>query len=315
MTALPSVTLAIEWDNARDVSPRWVARHLEAITAELRDSQAALSERPLVTFLHDADSVDREDVRTFVEAHAPKLSDLAEVEIVAVAGGDYFALKNAGVARARTEVVVITDCDTFARPGWLKGMLEPFADPNVAAVAGFSAVYVADFLSRVMALSWIFRLPSEAEVRSPRNAIHANNLAVRVSHYRDHPLKAPPGAKKGGMSFLRAVEARGRRWVRAPVARLDHAPHPSAAYFVMRGWRAGIEQDAIARAKVGAGRRARIAYALRDSARKAPRALSRVFTHRSEVGLPLWQTPAAFVLALAHWGARFVAQLSRAQTA
>lgn len=311
MMALPGVTLAIEWDNARDVSPDWLARHLEALTAELGRSQAALAEPPRVAYLHDATSVDSDEVRAFIAVHAPKLSDLAEVEVVAVPGGDYFALKHAGIIRARTEVVVIADCDTFARPGWLRHMLEPFADPTVAAVAGFSTVFLAGFLSRVMALSWIFRLPSEAAAPGERNAMHANNLAVRVSHYREHPLRPPAGAKKGGMAFLREVEASGRRWVRAPIARLDHAPHPSAFYFVMRGWRAGIEQDAIARAKVGLGRRARIAYALRDSARKAPRALARIFTHRNEVGLPLWQTPAAFALALAHWGARFVAQLSR----
>jgi hypothetical protein len=251
-------------------------------------------------------------VHAFVEAHASKLSDFADVEIVAVPGGDYFALKHAGVLRARTEVVVIADCDTFARPGWLKGMLEPFADPNVAAVVGSSSMHVTSFLSRVMALAWIFRLPSEAAACGGRNAMHANNLAVRVSHYRAHPLRAIPGTKKGGMAFLREVEASGQRWVRAPDARLEHAPHPSAAYLVQRGWRAGFEQDAIARAKVGDGRVARIGYALRDSARKAPRALSRIFTHRGEVGLPLWQTPAAFALALAHWGARLAAQLSRA---
>jgi hypothetical protein len=37
-----------------------------------------------------------------------------------------------------------------------------------------------------------------------------------------------------------------------------------------------------------------------------------VFTKRREVGLPLWQTPAAFALALAHWTARLTAQLSQA---
>lgn len=312
MTALPRVTLAIEWDNARDVAPVWLGRHLSALEAELARSRAAFAAPPVVVYLHDAARVDSAAVRALIDAHAPRLGELAEVEVVAVPSGDYFGLKHAGVMRASTELVVIADCDTLAQPGWLRAMIEPFAAEDVAAVTGFSSVHVCGFLSRVMALGWIFRLPSEASASGPRNAVHANNLAVRASHYRAHPLRAARGSKKGGMDFLREVEACGLRWLRAPDARLEHAPHASAGFFVLRGWRAGIDQDGFVRAKRGSPRRARVALALRDSARKAPRALSRIFTKRREVGLPLWQTPAAFALAVAHWGARLVAQLSSA---
>jgi glucosyl-dolichyl phosphate glucuronosyltransferase len=44
--------------------------------------------------------------------------------------------RNTGVAAATGDVVVFLDDDAAARPGWLRALLEPYADPKVVAVGG-----------------------------------------------------------------------------------------------------------------------------------------------------------------------------------
>jgi GT2 family glycosyltransferase len=46
------------------------------------------------------------------------------------------AARNLGARAASGEVLVFLDADTEPRPGWLKEMLAPFADPDVVAVKG-----------------------------------------------------------------------------------------------------------------------------------------------------------------------------------
>ncbi|MFC5996065.1 glycosyltransferase family 2 protein [Pseudonocardia hispaniensis] len=44
--------------------------------------------------------------------------------------------RNTAVARAAGEVIVFLDDDATARPGWLRALLAPYADPRVIAVGG-----------------------------------------------------------------------------------------------------------------------------------------------------------------------------------
>lgn len=46
------------------------------------------------------------------------------------------AARNAGIAAARGEIVLLTDADCEPQPDWLALMLEPFADPTVDGVKG-----------------------------------------------------------------------------------------------------------------------------------------------------------------------------------
>ncbi|HEU4429673.1 MAG TPA: glycosyltransferase [Myxococcota bacterium] len=310
MSALPPITIAVEWDNATDVEPRWVERHLNALQGELLRCHARFAALPIVAMLHDPERVSEHSIRARIAQHAPKLADVARVELRALPGADYCGLKTAGIAAAETELVVLVDSDTAPQPGWLDALLAPFADPEVVAVAGFTTIAFHDLASRVCALAWVYHLPSEAGAPLWKNAMHTNNLALRRDYFRAHPWRWPHGGKKGGAQFLRDVEANGKRWVRAPNARLLHAPHRSAFQFALRGWTAGVDQDWSARKKVGDARAARAAYALRHFARNARRALARVVTKRREVGLPAWQLPAALGLALAHWSATLARQLA-----
>jgi hypothetical protein len=310
--SLPALTLAIEWDNARDVAPIWVERHLSALQAELLRYEGRWAAPPLVLYLYDSDSVDPLDIRRQIATHAAKLRDCADLRLVPVPGADYFGLKSAGIGLAATEIAVLLDSDVAPQPGWLESLLAPFADREVVASAGFTTIAVDGFVSKVCALAWVYHLPSEAQLPVRKNLIHGNNLAVRTDYYRAHPWRAPRDGKKGGGPFTREIERNGKRWVRTSGARALHAPHRSAWFFIRRGWIAGADQDWVVREKGDSTRLARVEAALRQYYPNARRALRRVVRMRREVDLPRRQVPAALLLAFTHWTATLVAELAHA---
>jgi hypothetical protein len=307
---LPAVTLAVEWDNARDVERVWVERHLAALQAELLRSAPLCAAVPTVSYLYDPEQVDPAEIERNLSAHAPKLRDCARVELVPVPGADYLGLKTAGILRAATEIVALLDCDTAPQPGWLARLLVEFVDPKVVLVGGFTTMHCEGFSSRVAALAWIFQLPSEVRAPAAKTPIHANNFALRAEYFRAHPWSAPAGGKKGIASYLREIERNGRRWVRAVDARNLHAPQRSVGFFVWRGWLAGFDQDWVARQKLGASRLRRAGHAWRRYRRSVWRGIGRVVTKHREVELPSWQVPAALAVAFAHWTATFASQLA-----
>ncbi len=307
---LPPVTLAIEWANARDTAPGCVGRQMEALQSELQRCEGRFSEQPVVLYLHAGDC--EAEIRRELASHGTKLADLAELRIVAIAGADYLGLKRAGVGLARTGITLFSDCDVEPQKGWLTELLAPFADPDVVAAAGFTHIAVDGMLSKVCALAWVYHLPSEADLPLRRNRVYANNFAVRSEYFRAHPWLAPAGGKKGGTPFLREVERNGKRWARVTRARMLHPPHRSAWRFVQRGWEAGHDQDWVARQKGDSTRLGRVKEAFHHFKVNARRVLPRLVTKRRDVSLPLWQVPAALCLALAHWTATLVAELSRA---
>jgi glycosyltransferase involved in cell wall biosynthesis len=57
-------------------------------------------------------------------------------EVLVLPGLSLRDIKQVGIEKARTSIVVTTDADTFAPPEWLEKLLRHFSDPTVVAVGG-----------------------------------------------------------------------------------------------------------------------------------------------------------------------------------
>ncbi len=147
-----------------------------------------LTTKPHVTYLYNERVVDPEAIRRVIAKAAPRLPELAELEILPTPGLTYYKLKNFGISRSTTDVSIMLDSDASPQPGWLEGLLKPFADPTIMAVGGFTVLGYDDLLSKTMALSWIFDLADERERTVGRHKIHANNCAVRTDFFRENPV-------------------------------------------------------------------------------------------------------------------------------
>ncbi len=294
---LPPVTIVVEWENALDVEDFWTHRAMRAFAAELARCRDRMSARPRIMYLYDRNRVSENDIRGTIAAVAPELAELGELELVPTPGLTYYKLKNHGVARTTTDLVVMLDSDAAPEPGWLPGLLAPFADPEVMAVGGFTVLGHNNLLSRVMALIWIFHLRSEREITKRRKKINANNCAFRTAFFKANPWPDLPAFKKQCGFWLRDIEKRGIRWVRTVDAMTVHAPHPGIEFLTWRAWTAGLDRDFQACQTVTRTRFGRLGFALWFWFKKSLRATHRIITKGREVDLPLWQLPPALALA------------------
>ena len=311
---LPPVTIVIEWENAIDVEDQWTRSAMAALERELADAGPKMARKPQVTYLYDQCSVASGTIEKSLEAYAPRLRQLADVEIIPTEGLTYYKLKNFGIARATTDISIMLDSDAAPQRGWLENLIKPFKDSEIMAVGGFTVLGYDGLLSKTMALSWIFDTRDEAEKTVKRHKIHANNCAVRTDFFRSNPFPDLPVFKKQCGFWLRDLSAKGHRYLRTADAMTIHAPHPGYQFLVWRAWTMGLDRDyqgfqTETRSRVG-----RLAYAFNFFGKKVGKSWSRIWTRGHVVDLPVWQRPAAMAIALGFYGIGLVGELKSALT-
>jgi hypothetical protein len=310
---LPPVTFVIEWENAIDIEAEWTCEAMRAFEAELTRCKDYFVAKPCVFYLYDERTVDESTVIDMIAQVAPNLPELVNVEFVATPGLTYYQLKNFGISRARTEFSIMLDSDAAPQPGWIDGILAPFADPEIIAVGGFTVLGCKDLLSKMMALIWLFNLPSESDETVRRKKIHVNNCAVRTAVFRQHPFPELPGAFKKHCGFwLREIDRRGLRWVRTADAMVVHAPHPRISFVVWRAWKMGMDNDFQVFHLVSRSRLRRLGSAFLLPSQKTLRAWKRIWMKGGEVGLPAYQRPLAMALSLCFHSSMLTGQLGSA---
>lgn len=308
------ITILIEWENAQDVADFWVRKALTALQDELEREQDCFAEPPRVMYLYDDSAVSPDHIRSEVAIAAPKLEEFCKLEFVATPGLSYYKLKNYGVQQTKTDLVVMVDSDAAPEPGWLQAILKPFDDPEVQAVGGFTMLGYNSFLSRVMALAWIFNIRSEREKTLKRTKIHANNCAFRTAFFRENPWPDLPAFKKQCGFWIRDVEKRGIKWVRTADAMTIHAPWPGVPFLFWRAWTAGLDRDYQGAQTISQSHLRRLGFAFQFWGHKCKRATRRIFKLGGEVGLPLWQRPLGVLVAWGYFTILLVAQIYAALT-
>ena len=314
---LPPITLLIEWENAIDVADDWTRKAMDGLSRELRSVADRMPQKPRIMYLYNRNAVPAGTVEKVIDSEAPELRQLADLEIVPTDDLTYYKLKNYGIARTRTPLAVMVDSDAIPQPGWLDALLEPFAKPEVMAVGGFTRLGHEDFLSRAMALTWIFDLEGDREKTEKRNSIHVNNCAVRTDFFRAHPFPDLQAFKKQCVFWLRGVkkEMGSSVYVRTANAKAVHAPHPGLRFLAWRAWTAGYDSDFVTNHTRTKSHLGRFGYAFVHFAKKMVRAGKRIIVRGDTVGMPWYERPFALLVALGYFtvllAGQIVSSLSR----
>ncbi len=311
---LPSVTLVIEWENAIDVTDEWTGRAMSALEREMEAVASQMTAKPRIMYLYDEQAVPAGTIERTLDQIAPRLGELADVEIIPTPGLSYYKLKNFEIGRSTTDLTVMLDSDAAPQPGWLENLLKPFADPQTMVVGGFTTLGSNDLLSRAMALSWVFNLPHEREKTAKRNKIHVNNCAVRTDFFKDHPFPDLPAFKKQCVFWLRGLSAEGHKFVRTADAMVIHAPHPGAKFLAWRAWTGGMDSDYLGFQTGSRSRLGRLGYAFKYFVRKLARSWRNIIRHGGKVGLPGWQRPIAMLISLLYYLVTLAGQLASVLT-
>jgi hypothetical protein len=312
--ALPAVTIVIEWENAIDVEDKWTRAAMAALEREIAEVAPRATARPRIMYLYDRHAVDPTVVEQALATTAPRLKDLADLEVIPTDGLTYYKLKNYGIGRAKTDLSIMLDSDAAPQPGWLENLIKPFADPKIMAVGGFTVLGYDDLLSKTFALSWIFDLREERTKTLKREKIHANNCAVRTDFFRANPFPDLPAFKKQCGFWLRDLSAKGYDYTRTADAMTVHAPHPGYRFLVWRAWTMGMDRDYQAFQTATRSRIGRLGFAFKFFGGKVGKSWWRIWTRGKNVDLPVWQRPAAMAIVFGFYGLGLVGELASALT-
>lgn len=133
-----------------------------------------------------------------------------------VPGAGYYALKNAGANAATGEIVFFTDLDCHPGPNAIGALIEAFANPEVACVAGRSMYDGSGLWTRVNSVQSFADLYCGQEHFDRGHMVYSHNVAVRRDALRNDPF-GPFNGRIGGDRYLTdAVRSAGHRIVIVP---------------------------------------------------------------------------------------------------
>lgn len=303
-------TIVIEWENALDIEDEWADRAVAGLERELAAVSATLAAKPAVTYLFNRKAATVKAIERAIADAAPRLHELADVTIVPTDDLSYYELKNLGAERSATEVTIFLDSDAAPEPGWLRNMVEPFADPDIMAVGGITVLSHEDFLARTLALVWIFGIYEEREQTARSWGIYANNTAVRTRFFNAHPFPRLDAFKYSCVFWLRRILASGFKYVRVADAVTVHAPHPDIEFMLWRAWTTGRDRDFYVAQNRTPLRLDRAFRATTFFLTRTVRGWWRIVTKGHLVGLPVWQMPAAMIVGFLYSTALFAGQMT-----
>jgi len=190
--------------------------------------------------------------------------------------------RNTAVSEASGEVVVFLDDDASARPGWLRALLAPYADPSVIGAGGIAHPKWPDGRPRTLPgsapsdpdatgeLDWVVGCtytgqPTEqAEMRN----LMGCNMSLRAEVFKKvggfaedmgRIGKNPLGCEETELCIRArqayAAEGGQPKIVVEPAAAVDHRVSDDRVhwrYLLRRGWAEGLSKAAVSRA-VGTG--------------------------------------------------------------
>jgi hypothetical protein len=295
---LPSITVVIEWENARLSEADRARRMLHRLRAQLAALAPAMPVPPVVIFLYDPAAIEDGLIEHLAAEAAAEGSWSAELRFVPSPGRAYYQQKNFGAGFAASEIVVFLDSDVVPEDGWLAALLDALRDPAVGVVCGNTYIELDSLYEKAFAAFWFFPLRDPRDDLAPSPHFFANNVAFRREVIARHPFPDLASFRGQCKALTRILEAEdiGIRIQRR--ARVSHPPPNGLRHFIVRAICEGHDEIVHGRQRNVASRLAAVGYRF---ARDTARAVGRLVRHRRAVGL----TPPGVAAALGIAGAYY----------
>jgi hypothetical protein len=311
-------SVVIEMENAATVCWSEVGRTLAAVAEQIPDIQDTAGQassgtnwcKPQVILVHPGRDDESAELVAAASAEVPQLAEVARLSAMGLFGGRYYELKNAGIARADGELIVLLDSDAVPEAGWLRTLLEAFERPETIVVNGHTYLGYSDLISRTLAMIWVFPLREHDARAARRRSLNANNCAFRAKDLGPNPFPIDNGFKVGCTKFMKGLAERGIEMVRVP-AYAEHAPLTGWRFLAWRALVTGRDADRKVADLKSTSRWRRLTAAWTGCLRMQGRVVRRVVEHYRHVGMPLWQAPMAIALGLAFFAIALAGQILR----
>jgi hypothetical protein len=279
---LPTITVVIEWENARLSEAERARRMLRRLRAQLADLAPAMPVPPVVIFLYDPGAIEDGLIEHLTAEAAADGPWPAELRFVPSPGRAYYEQKNFGAGFASSEIVVFLDSDVVPEDGWLAALLEALRDPEVGVVCGNTYIELDSLYEKAFAAFWFFPLRDPRDDLAPSPHFFANNVAFRRELIARHPFPDLASFRGQCKALTRILEAEGIGIRIQRRARVSHPPPNGLRHFVVRAICEGYDEIVHGRQRNAAGRLAAVGYRF---VRDTTRAAGRLVQHRRAVGL------------------------------
>ena len=231
-----ALSLIVEWENAARIGPRRAERMLAELGGQLaalpppfRDSE--------ILFVHDG----RREAAPAVAAAVRAAGLSAEWRSAASPDPSYAGHKQHGARLARGGILVFLDSDVIPQPGWLEGLVGPFARADTEIVCGATFVDPQGFYSAAMALGWMFPLRRRETGLVEAEWLQANNFAIRRDLFLAAPFPRCEGYRDGTIRMVETLRQRGHRILLDRAAAVAHPPPDGPRRFVLRALWSGFD--------------------------------------------------------------------------
>lgn len=303
MTALPEISVVIEWENVLLSDRARSESMLLRLARQIHDLQRSVE---VIVVCDPADTGLAPLEALLMQRLGPADAGLLSWRLVEVSAAHYYELKNRGAAEAGGSLVVFIDSDVIPEHGWLAGLTERFEDPAVSVVAGHSYIDPQGLYSRAVALGWFFPLRSETSAWHEQGKhFFANNVAFRTAVLRSHPFPGQnSGATRGACTALaRELIGQGIRICVTTAAQVAHPPPNGWRHFIVRAVADGRDEVLWWRHAEVRSRWELPLPVLRHYGKVALRAFRRIARHHRSVQLRLELVPLACLIMGAYYGA------------
>lgn len=159
------------------------------------------------------------------------------VRLVPDAAPNYFAEKNAGVAAARGEIVVLLDGDCLPAQDWLESLVAPLAG-GADVVSGKTRYGGGSLTARTFSVSDFGNVLDE---QGSASGIMLNNVAFRRELVLRQPLDARIRRNGGCYLLFHQLRAAGARMLYEPRAVVSHELDVAGLGFARKHYDRGFE--------------------------------------------------------------------------
>jgi hypothetical protein len=226
-----SLSIVIEWDNAKHCKRERSLAMLRALRRELESLASSVAAEVLI--LYDGLEVNGAVVQAAIAEVFGTACSHAAIRTQSAEGLGYYELKNHGARLSTGEVVVLLDSDVIPDPGWLNAYTAAFTDPSVQVVAGATYVAPENLYFKAFALYGDFPLAPPADLGLvPTKRFFANNMAARRALLVAQPFPNLPHFRSQCRELARRLDGMGVKMVLQPRARVAHPPPNGLSHFV-----------------------------------------------------------------------------------
>jgi glycosyltransferase involved in cell wall biosynthesis len=231
----PSVSLVIEWDNARLSELGRARQMLAAVQAQVVAHEPKPDAPVQLIILYDKHDVDPALIETTLRESTDPAAWDVDIRLVATDGLKYYELKNTGVTHSDRDVVIFLDSDVVPDDGWFDALMGAIDDPAVEVVGGNTYVATDSFLAKAFSLFWVFDQKAEDTRMFAAEKFFANNVAFKRVTFERYFF--PQFDAFHGQCYVLAKQMTrdGITIYRHNGARASHPPTNGIAHFIKRG--------------------------------------------------------------------------------